>query len=111
VPRRKKFHTKNDEITLHYKSSSHGPVLRMLICLILCFSCMVNYGKVLCSSANEPQQNSNASSKEKYTINRGVRLIKVSFKVNKGNKFGDFGYCPLNRGCPLNTSFTVFYKY
>ena len=33
----------------------------------------------------------------------GVRLIKVSFKVNKGNKFGDFGYCPLNRGCPLNT--------
>ena len=37
----------------------------------------------------------------------GVRLIKVSFKVNKGNKFGDFGYCPLNRGCPLNTGFTV----
>ena len=31
-----------------------------------------------------------------------VRLTKVSFKVNKGNKFGDFGYCPLNRGCPLN---------
>ena len=40
-------------------------------------------------------------------LNRGVRLIKVSFKVNKGNKFGDFGYCPLNRGCPLNTGFTV----
>ena len=38
----------------------------------------------------------------------GVRLIKVSFKVNKGNKFGDFGDCPLNRGCPLNTGFTVF---
>ena len=37
----------------------------------------------------------------------GVRLIKVSFKVNKGNKFGDFGYCLLNRGCPLNTGFTV----
>ena len=36
-------------------------------------------------------------------LNRGVRLIKVSFKVNKGNKFGDFGYCPLNRGCPLHT--------
>ena len=34
--------------------------------------------------------------------NRGVRLIKVSFKVNKGDKFGDFGYRPLNRGC-LNT--------
>ena len=40
-------------------------------------------------------------------LNRGVRLIKVSFKVNKGYKFGDFGYCPLNRGCPLNTGFTV----
>ena len=41
-------------------------------------------------------------------LNRGVRLIKVSFKVNEGNKFWDFGYCPLNRGCPLNTGFTVF---
>ena len=33
--------------------------------------------------------------------------MKVSFKVNKGNKFGDLGYSPLNRGCPLNTGFTV----
>ena len=41
-------------------------------------------------------------------LTRGVRLIKVSFQVNKGNKFGDFGYCPVNRGCPLNTDFTVF---
>ena len=40
-------------------------------------------------------------------LNRGVPLIKVSFKVNKGNKFGDFSYCPLNRGCLLNTGFTV----
>ena len=40
-------------------------------------------------------------------LNRGVRLIKVSFLVNEGNKFGDFGYCPLNRRCPLNTGFTV----
>ena len=40
-------------------------------------------------------------------LNRGVCLIKVSFKVNKGNKFGDFGYCPLNRRCPLNTGFAV----
>ena len=38
----------------------------------------------------------------------GVRLIKVSFKVNKKNKFRDFGYCPLNRGCPLDTGFTVY---
>ena len=26
---------------------------------------------------------------------------------DKGNKFEDFGYCPLNRGCPLNTDFIV----
>ena len=32
----------------------------------------------------------------------GVCLIKVSFKANKGNKFWDFVYCLLNRGCPLN---------
>ena len=32
------------------------------------------------------------------SLNRGVRLTKVLFKVNKGNKFGDFGYCPLNAG-------------
>ena len=40
-------------------------------------------------------------------LNRGVRLIKVSFKVKKGIKFRDFGYCPLNGGYPLNTGFTV----
>ena len=36
-------------------------------------------------------------------VNGGVRLIQVSFKVNKGNKLGGFGSCPLNTGCPLNT--------
>ena len=39
----------------------------------------------------------------RYFLDARVRLIKVSFKVNKGDKFGDFGYCPLNRGCPLKT--------
>ena len=29
--------------------------------------------------------------------------MMVSFKVNKGNKFRDIGYCPLNGGCPPNT--------
>ena len=33
--------------------------------------------------------------------------MQVSFKANEGNKFWAFGYCPLNRGCPLNTGFTV----
>ena len=41
-------------------------------------------------------------------VNGGVRLIQVSFKVNKGNKLGGFGYCPLNTWCPLNTGFTVY---
>ena len=50
----------------------------------------------------------------RYFLGVRVRLIKVSFKVNKGNKFWDFGYCPLNIEdvrlilCPLNTGFTVF---
>ena len=35
--------------------------------------------------------------------NGGVHLIMVLCKVNKVNKFGDFRYCPLNRGCLLNT--------
>ena len=34
----------------------------------------------------------------RYVLGVRVRLIKVSFKVNKGNKFWDFGYCPLNTG-------------
>ena len=42
----------------------------------------------------------------RWNLITSVRLIKVSFKVNKGNKFGDFGYCRLIR-CPL-AGFTVF---
>ena len=30
-----------------------------------------------------------------------IRLIQVSFTVNKGNKFGDLGYCLLIEGVPL----------
>ena len=47
----------------------------------------------------------------RYFLGVRVRLIKVSFKVNKANKFWDFGYCPLDVRlilCPLNTGFTVF---
>ena len=32
----------------------------------------------------------------RYFLGVRVRLIKVSFKVNKGNRFWDFDYCPLN---------------
>ena len=53
------------------------------------------------------QVGNNRNDHFRYFLGVRVCLIKVSFKVNKGNKFGDFGYCPLNRGCPLNTGFTV----
>ena len=44
------------------------------------------------------QVGNNRNDHFKYFLRVRVRLIKVSFKVNKGNKFGDFGYCPLNTG-------------
>ena len=53
------------------------------------------------------QVGSNRNDYFRYFSGVRVRLIRVSFKVNKGNKFWAFGYCPLNRGCPLNTAFTV----
>ena len=33
--------------------------------------------------------------------------MQVYFTVNVGRKFRDSSWCPLNRGCPLNTGFTV----
>ena len=60
---RQKFHTDDANQSLHNKSSSHGvPNINWssLTCLL------VDFGKVLCSSANELQQNSNASSREQY---------------------------------------------
>ena len=57
------------------------------------------------SSVRLIQVGNNRNDRFRYFL--GVRLIKVSFRVNKGNKFGDFGFCPLDRGCPLNTGFTV----
>ena len=61
---RQKFHTDDANQCLHNKSSSHGVPntnLSNFACLL------VDFGKVLCSSANELQQNSNASSREDYT--------------------------------------------
>ena len=56
---RQKFHTDKTNQCLHNKSGSHGvPNINLSI-----FTClMVDFGKVLCSSADELQQNSNASS-------------------------------------------------
>ena len=58
-----KFHTDDTNQCLHNKSGSHGvPNINLSN-----FTCLlVDFGKVLCSSANELQQNSNASSREDY---------------------------------------------
>ena len=40
------------------------------------------------------QVGNNRNDHSRYFLGVRVRLIKVSFKVNKGNKFGDLGYCP-----------------
>ena len=56
-----KFHTDDVNKCLHNKSSSHGvPNANLFNFMFL----LVNFGKVLCSSANELQQNSNASREE-----------------------------------------------
>ena len=60
---RQKFHTDDAIQCLHNKSSSHGVPntnLSNFTCLV------VDFGKVLCSSTNEIQQKSNASSREDY---------------------------------------------
>ena len=60
---RQNFHTDDVNQCLHNKSGSHGVPntnLSNFTCLL------VDFGKVLCSSPNELQQNSNASSREEY---------------------------------------------
>ena len=60
---RQKFHTDNVNQCLHNKFGSHGvPNANLFNSTFL----LVDFGKVLCSSSNEPQQNSNASSREDY---------------------------------------------
>ena len=60
---RQKFHTDDANQRLHNKSGSHGvPNINLsnLTCLL------VDFGKVLCSSAKERLQISNALSREDY---------------------------------------------
>ena len=60
---RQKFHTDDVNQCLHNKSGSHRiPNANLFNFTFL----LVDFGKVLCSSANELQQNSNASSREDY---------------------------------------------
>ena len=63
VTQRQKFHTDDANQCLHNKSGSHG-VQNINLSNFMCL--LVDFGKVLCSSANELQQNSNASSREDY---------------------------------------------
>ena len=63
VTQLQKFHTDDTNQCLHNKSSSHE-VLNINLSNFTCL--LVDFGKVLCSSANELQQNSNASSREDY---------------------------------------------
>ena len=63
VTQRQKVHTDDANKCLHNKSGSHGvPNITLFN-----FACLqVDFGEVLCSSANELQQNSNVSSREDY---------------------------------------------
>ena len=58
-----KFHTDDVNQCLHSESGSHG-IPNINLCNFACL--LVDFGEVLCSSANELQQNSNASSREGY---------------------------------------------
>ena len=58
-----KFHTDEVDQCLHKKSGSHGVLNRNLFNFTFL---LVDFGKVLCSSANELQKNSNASPREDY---------------------------------------------
>ena len=60
---RQKFRTDDANQCLHNKSGSHGaPNINLSNSTFL----LVDFGKVLCLSANELQENSNASSRENY---------------------------------------------
>ena len=60
---RQKFHTDDVKQCLHNKSGIHGVPNASLFNFKLL---LVDFGKVLCSSANKLQQNSNTSSREEY---------------------------------------------
>ena len=59
----RQFHTDDANQCLHNKSGSHG-VPNIKLSNFMCL--LVDFGKVLCSSAKELQQNSNTSSREDY---------------------------------------------
>ena len=69
-----KFHTDDANQCLHNKSGSHGVPntnLSNFTCLL------VDFGKLLCSSANELQQSPNASSIEEYIPQILIVLLEI----------------------------------
>ena len=71
---RQKFHTDDANQCLHNKSGSHG-VPNINLSNFTYF--LVDFGKVLCSSANELQQISNASSREDYIPQTLTVLLEI----------------------------------
>ena len=71
---RQKFHTDDANQCLHNKFGSHGvPDINLsnFMCLL------VDFVKVLCSSAKELQQNSNTSSGEDYILQILTVLLEI----------------------------------
>ena len=62
---RQQFHDDDVNQCLHNKSGDHGVANANLFNFTFL---LVDFGKVLCSSANELQQNSNVTSREDYII-------------------------------------------
>ena len=71
---RQKFHTDDANQFSHNKSGSHG-VPKTNLSNFTCL--LVDFGKVLCSSANELQQISNASSREDYIPQTLTVLLEI----------------------------------
>ena len=69
-----KFHTDDANQCLHNKSGSHG-VPNIILSNFTCL--LVDFGKVLRLSANELQQNSNASSREHYILQILTVLLEI----------------------------------
>ena len=69
-----KFHIDDANQCLHNKSGSHG-VPNISLSNFTCL--LVDFGKVLRLSANELQQNSNASSREHYILQILTVLLEI----------------------------------
>ena len=76
MTQRQKVHTDDVNQRLYNKSGSHG-VPNINLTNFTCF--LVDFGKVLRSSGNELQQNSNASSRGDYI----PQILAVLFEIHR----------------------------